>query len=103
VQASEPSAALVDQLDLPRGQGMLLQEVGANSPAGKAGLKLHDILLEVDGKAVPNDRAQFSKLLEGIAADRKVDVVVMRKGKKETLKGLVLARLDGSAQGPGQK
>ncbi len=96
VQASPPSAALVDQLDLPRGRGILLEEVGVNTPAGKAGLKPHDILLEVDGKPVPNDRTGFSKLLEGIVADRKIDVVVMRKGKKETIKGLVLARVVGT-------
>src|SRR5262249_44721292 len=52
VQLRKPSAALADQLDLPKGQGMVVEEVGPNSPAAKAGVKANDILLELDGKAV---------------------------------------------------
>jgi membrane-associated protease RseP (regulator of RpoE activity) len=86
----EPSAALIDQLDLPKGQGMVLQEVGPNSPAAKAGLKANDILLEVDGKPVSTAKGEFDRTLADVKADQAVEVVVMRKGKKETLKGLKL-------------
>src|SRR5262249_33514205 len=55
VRLDKPSATLVDQLDLPKGQGLILEEVVNNSAASKAGLKPHDILLEFDGKPVPND------------------------------------------------
>src|SRR5262245_31063285 len=50
-----PPAALADQLDLPRGQGLLLTEVESDSAAAKAGLKRNDVLLELDGKPVPRD------------------------------------------------
>jgi hypothetical protein len=90
VQLGQPGATLVNQLDLPRDQGMVVEEVGPNAPAAKAGLKQHDILLEVDGKPVPSKRDEFDKLLDGIEANRKVEAVVMRKGKKETFKGLTL-------------
>src|SRR5262249_43981100 len=90
VQADKPSAALAEQLDLPKGQGLVLEQVLADSAAAKAGLKANDILLELDGKPVPNDVGEFQKQLEGIKADTKVDVVVLRKGKKETVKGLSL-------------
>jgi membrane-associated protease RseP (regulator of RpoE activity) len=89
-QLRQPSATLADQLDLPRDQGMVLEEVGANSAAAKAGMKAHDILLEIDGKAVSSKREEFDRLLEGIAANRKVGAVVMRKGKKEGVKDLTL-------------
>src|SRR5947209_1764451 len=61
-QLSPPGATLADQLDLPREQGMVLEEVGPNSAAAKAGLKAHDILLEVGGKAVPSKREDFDRL-----------------------------------------
>jgi hypothetical protein len=89
-QLSPPGATLADQLDLPREQGMVLEAVGPNSAAAKAGLKAHDILLEVAGKAVPSKREDFGKLLASIEPNRKVEVVVMRKGKKETFKDLSL-------------
>jgi S1-C subfamily serine protease len=98
VQLRKPGATLVDQLDLPRDQGMVVEEVGPNSPAGKAGLKAHDILLELDGKAVSSKPADFGKMLEGIQSDKAINAVVMRKGKKEAIKGLKLARA--SAAGP---
>jgi membrane-associated protease RseP (regulator of RpoE activity) len=87
---SEPTPALIDQLDLPKDQGMVLEEVGVNSPAAKAGMKANDVLLELNGKAVPRKKDDLDKLLAEVKADKAVDVVVMRKGKKETLKGLKL-------------
>jgi hypothetical protein len=89
-QLSQPSATLVDQLDLPKGQGMVLEEVGPNSPVARAGMKTHDILLEVNGKPVPSKPEEFDKLLAGIEANKKVDAVVLRKGVKKTVKGLSL-------------
>jgi membrane-associated protease RseP (regulator of RpoE activity) len=90
VQAEKPSAALAEQLDLPKGQGLVVEQVLADSAAAKAGLKANDILLELDGKPVSSEIGDFQKQLEGIKADKPVDVVVLRKGKKETLKGLSL-------------
>src|SRR5262249_33945957 len=56
----------------------------------KAGLKANDILLELNGKAVPNDVAEVIKMVNGIKAKTPVDAVVLRKGKKETVKGISL-------------
>jgi len=69
---------------------MVLEALGPNSPAAKAGLKPHDILLEVNGKPVPSKREEFDKLLASIEPNKKVEVVVLRKGKKETVKDLTL-------------
>jgi hypothetical protein len=98
----KPGETLVEQLDLPQGQGLVVEEVRPNSAAGKAGLKSHDILLEVNGKTVPNDPTAFVKQVGEIKANTPVDVVVLRKGKKETLKGLSLpeAKVE-KAQVPG--
>ncbi len=85
-----PAPILVDQLDLPRGQGLVISAVNADSAAAKAGIKANDILLELNGKAVPSEASEFAKLLEGIKAKTPVGAVVLRKGKKETIKELTL-------------
>ncbi len=90
VQVSKPSDALVDQLDLPKDQGQVIEQVIPDSAAAKAGLKRHDVLLELNGKAVPADFPEFVKEVAEIKADAKVDAVVLRKGKKETVKGITL-------------
>jgi membrane-associated protease RseP (regulator of RpoE activity) len=84
----KPSAALVEQLDLPKDQGIVLTEVKTDSAAAKAGLKANDILLELNGKPVASDPQEFRKQLASIKADQSVDAVVLRKGKRETVKGL---------------
>jgi membrane-associated protease RseP (regulator of RpoE activity) len=85
-----PDATLAEQLDLPRGQGVVLGTVLPDSAAAKAGLKVHDVLLEMNGKPVSSNLDEFARQAEQIKADTPVDVVVLRKGKKETVKGLKL-------------
>ena len=87
-----PDATLVEQLDLPKNQGLVIGEVKADSPAAKAGIKANDILLELDGKPVSNEPKEFAKMLDAIKPNTPVDAVVMRKGKKETLKGLSMPK-----------
>jgi hypothetical protein len=90
VRVQTPNATLVDQLDLPKGQGLVVEDVQAESAAAKAGIKNHDILLELNGKAVHANPAEFVRSLRDVKADTPVDVVVLRKGKRETIKGLSL-------------
>lgn len=84
------SATLAEQLDLPKDQGLVVREVVPDSAADKAGLKPHDILLELNGKAVINRADALSRLLADIKADTAVELVVLRKGKKETIKDVKL-------------
>jgi hypothetical protein len=88
VRVEKPSDVLASQLDLPNGQGLVCVDVPAQSNAGKMGIKPHDILLEVGGKPVPNEVQAFITNLKDIKPDTGVDIVVLRKGKKETLKGV---------------
>ncbi|MBY0227847.1 MAG: PDZ domain-containing protein [Gemmataceae bacterium] len=90
VQVRVPDEALVEQLDLPREQGLVLAGVAPGSAAEKAGLKRNDILLEVAGKPVPAQPAEFVKLVAGLESGKPLDAVVLRKGKKETLRGVKL-------------
>jgi hypothetical protein len=72
---------------LPRGQGVLVEQVQPNSPASHAGLKLYDIVLSVSGKDI-KDSDQFANLLrmdKPVKVDRSVQLVVLRAGKEMTL------------------
>jgi membrane-associated protease RseP (regulator of RpoE activity) len=90
VRVEKPSATLVEQLDLPQGQGLVVEAVEADSAAAKAGIKAHDILLELNGKSVPDAVPELAKQIEDIKANTPVDAVVLRKGKRETVKGISL-------------
>ncbi len=85
-----PADALRAQLDLPAGQGLIVRQVLPDSAAAKAGLRPHDLLLEFDGKPVPNRVDEFTRLVTAVKPDTTVEVVVMRKGKKETIKDVKL-------------
>jgi membrane-associated protease RseP (regulator of RpoE activity) len=85
-----PSEVLAEQLNLPRGQGLVVEQVQPDSAAARAGLKSNDILLELNGKPVSSDPREFSRMLDEIKPNTPVDALVLRKGQKETVKGLAL-------------
>jgi hypothetical protein len=85
-----PNATLVDQLDLPKDEGLVVAHVRPGSAAGKAGLKAHDILLEFNGKAVSSEPVKLVRSINELKAGTTVDAVVLRKGKKETVKGIAV-------------
>jgi beta-lactamase regulating signal transducer with metallopeptidase domain len=79
---------LADQLDLPKDRGVVLSGVLKDSSADKAGLKTSDIVLEFAGKPVEANPAEFIRSVNAVKVGDKVDLVVLRKGKKETIKGV---------------
>lgn len=90
ISVEKPNELLIEQLDLPKDQGLIVREVRKDSAASKVGIKPNDILLEVDGKAVSSEVSSFLKDLNEIKSDSSVNVTVLRKGRKETLRGLKL-------------
>src|SRR5207247_5287043 len=92
---------LTEQLDLPKGQGLVVDNVQDESAAAKAGIKANDILLELAGKVVPANPRDFVKMLDDVKAEKPVDVTVLRKGKRETIKGLSLPEAKAEAGQPG--
>jgi len=85
VQIQSISEDMAESFGLDKPRGALIAGVTPNGPAEKSGLKQRDVILSFDGKDVPD-----SKKLPRIVADSKVgetvDVVVMRGGKRTTLK-----------------
>jgi hypothetical protein len=90
VRIEKVPAALTDQLNLPAGRGLVVADVRPGSPADKAGLRINDIIYEFDGKPVTENAADFVRAVEAAPKDRKVDLTVLRKGKKEAIKGVEL-------------
>ena len=79
-----------EQLGLEPNTGIAVALVLADSPAEKAGLKIHDIILEFAGKPVTDNAEDFARRVSEIKAGAKVDLVVLRKGKKVEVKGVEL-------------
>jgi hypothetical protein len=90
IRVAVPDPTLIDQLDLPAGQGLVVAEVLADSPAARAGLRAHDVLLALDGRAVPADRWQFARLIEAARGDVSLTAQVVRRCRRQTITGLVL-------------
>lgn len=100
LRVEKPSAAMADQLDLPKGRGLVVIELVDDSPAGKAGVKTNDIIVEFQGNAVPSDVGAFIKQLRESKDDDTADIIVLRKGRKEKVRNIKLTEVKpGDAKG----
>jgi C-terminal processing protease CtpA/Prc len=90
VMVDKPSDALVDQLNLTKGKGLIVQDVRPDSAADKAGLKTHDVIVEFNGKPVPDEAREFARMVEEVKPNTPIDAVVVRKGQQQTVKGITL-------------
>lgn len=100
IMVAKPGDTLVDQLGLTKGKGLVIQDVRPDSAADKAGLKTHDVIVEFNGKPVPDEVPDFVRLVDEVKSNTPVDAVVVRKGKQETVKGITLPDLRRSEAPP---
>lgn len=85
VKVQDVGDTLRDQLSLKENEGALVTEVKPGSIAEKAGVKEHDILLKLEGKAV-TDRWQFRADVLTSLGKPEFELELLRSGKRETLK-----------------
>jgi len=85
IQPEELSEELRSQLDVEKDVGLMIAEVLPESPAEKAGLKKHDILVKIDGKPVKGEEA-LAKYMEGARVGQEVTLTVLRKSKELSIK-----------------
>jgi len=85
VSTSEVSAALRAQLGLKPGAGLVVTYVAVDSPAAKAGLEKHDVLVEF-GEQLLVHPAQLRKLVQIQKEGDEVKLVYYRGGKRQTAK-----------------
>jgi serine protease Do len=83
VMVETPGAALLAHLGLPEGTGLIATRIVPGSPAEKAGVKTHDLLLELGGK--PLDRTETLVAQVQAAGDRPVTLKLLRAGKPLTI------------------
>ena len=68
----------------PNASGVIVEDVSADSPAAKAGLKDGDAVIEFDGERVRGTR-QFARLVQETPAGRKVPATIVRDGQRSTV------------------
>jgi membrane-associated protease RseP (regulator of RpoE activity) len=83
ISVSSLEPALRSQLKLPQNQGLLAIDVVKDSPAAKAEVKLHDILLSLAGQPLESQQ----KLVEVVQStgEKSVQLEVIREGKNQTI------------------
>ncbi|HLJ12268.1 MAG TPA: PDZ domain-containing protein [Planctomycetaceae bacterium] len=77
---AEADDALRSQLRLAAGEGLVVTEVVADSPAAKAGIQRNDVLIKLDGKRLTTVDAANAQIQE--IKDRTVSVAFFRAGQE---------------------
>ncbi len=77
------SAVLRTHLQLAEDMGVVIEEIMDNSPAAKAGLRKHDILLRANGDAV--DNMQVLQSLVRASKEKPLELKIIRLGKQEKI------------------
>jgi serine protease Do len=83
VAVAHPDDTLRAHLELPAGVGLVANEIVANSPAEKVGVKVHDILLELDGKPLDSPETLVAQVQA--AKNKATPLKLLRAGKPLTL------------------
>jgi hypothetical protein len=95
IRLAQVPAVAAEQLGLEPNTGIAVTMVVAGSAAEKAGLKVHDIILEFAGKPVTDNTEDLVRRVNEVKAGEKIDLVLMRKGKKVEVKGVELPEQPG--------
>lgn len=83
VMATSVPDVLRAHLEIPENQGLLVASVAQGSPAEKAGIKQHDILLEAAGKPLTTVNDLIAVVREH--SGKAFEIKLLRKGKTETV------------------
>jgi serine protease Do len=75
---------LAESFDIDQRNGILVAQVQEDSPAEKAGLKQGDVILKLDGNEI-NEVSQFRNKIAMTAPETKVELQILRDGKKKKL------------------
>ncbi len=92
VQIQSVSDEIAESLGLEEAAGALVGDVVKDGPAEAGGVLPGDVILSFDGHEVKEMR-DLPRIVADTPVDKKVDVEVLRKGKKETVK-VTVGRLE---------
>lgn len=78
---SDIDESVIQQLGLPaNSKGVVILQVAAGSPAGKAGLKTGDLITQLAGKTITSS-AEVQSVVENSQVGNKLKMTVIRQGK----------------------
>ncbi len=89
-----------ESLKLKDRQGTLVGNVFTGDAADKAGIKIGDVILEIAGQKVKDDR-ELGRIVAKLQVGSKVDIKVFRDGKEITLPIVIAKRKDQQEQASG--
>ncbi|WP_417686115.1 DegQ family serine endoprotease [Roseibium sp.] len=101
VRIQEVTDEIAESLGMDEAMGALIAGVNDDGPAAEAKIEPGDVILEFDGRPVETMR-ELPRMVAETAIGTAVDVVVLRKGEKVTLK-VTLGRLEEAAAEDGDK
>ncbi|TAN64282.1 MAG: DegQ family serine endoprotease [Magnetospirillum sp.] len=84
VRIQSLDADMAENIGLPDQHGALVAKVDPNGPGVKAGLKDGDVVLKFDGKDIGEMR-RLPRYVASTPIGKKVDVVIWRDGRKQTV------------------
>ena len=84
VSIQDLSPDLAKSFNLTEQKGALVSGVMEDSPAGKAGLKRGDLIIELDGKPV-GDSTSLRNMVSALAPGTKIGLKIIRDGKQQSL------------------
>lgn len=99
VQIQGVTRELAESLDLPEAKGALVARVVDGSPASGAGIRTGDVIVNIDNRDV-GEAKDLSRLVAGISAGQKVDLLVWRDGKQKRLE-VSIGRADAATAATG--
>jgi serine protease Do len=100
IQDLTPELAQYYGLDKDQ-KGVLVTQVFPGDPADKAGIKMKDVIIAVDGKPVGTGR-ELSSAVASMAVGKEVPVKILRDGKEQTLKVKLAERKETEQAAKGQ-
>jgi serine protease Do len=84
VDVRDINSELVNSLKLKEERGVEITMVDQDAPAGKAGLKAHDVILEYNGTKVESDQ-QFRRMIRETPPGRSITLGISRDGNPMTI------------------
>jgi serine protease Do len=102
VDTRDVTADRLTALQLKEEQGVEVTMVDQDAPAGKSGLKEHDVILTVNGTDVESVE-QLRRMIHEIPAGRLVTLGVSRAGQTMTIKAQLASRKKSFSLANGQK
>ncbi len=89
VLVGDVDAESAPKLKLKDARGVVVTLIDHDAPAAQAGIRVNDVVLQLNGKAVGNSE-QFSRMMREIPAGHKVSLLISRDGTQQTI-GVQLA------------